>query len=56
METSRARWSAEDEQKFVTLRAITLELFRTGLTFEFRPLLLGTITVGKFNFAENEQR
>lgn len=54
METSRARWSAEDEQKFV--RAITLELFCTGLTFEFRPLLLGTVTVGKFEFAGNEQR
>lgn len=53
METSRAPWSAEDEQKFV--RAITLELFCTGLTFEFRPLFLGSGTVGKFKFAGNEQ-
>lgn len=52
METSRAPWSAEDEQKCVR----ALELFCIGLTFEFRPLFWGSGTVGKFRFAGNEQR
>lgn len=54
MESARPRWSAEDEQKCV--RAITVELFSTGLIFEFRSVLLGTLTARKFKFAGNEQR